>query len=319
MQRKESSQSPSIKRKIMMFVHKISHYTIIATVLLLHNTVVVLGNLGNKGLEKKSNHLYLRQVSNNDEEDITIHRMLQKGGTNNGGGGGGGGGGGKPTTTTTTSTLATTSTTVPATCGNEVVDTGKTCDTGCTSNVGWEACQGSCNTQDPASGASCFYYLGCNSDCQSCIEPSPQGVNVDLTITSVAWRKSCKPNDFVAGGSCGVEYVKENLGNDAVLGRIDCHTYYTRMYLVTSPTASTETGILVGSLANNGMAPKETTRITSSYASFPSDIATGFYYLRICIDDDPNNPGSPPGFVEETDETNNCLTDVDNRIRVTGV
>ena len=91
------------------------------------------------------------------------------------------------------------------------------------------------------------------------------------------------------------------------------------MYLVTSPTASTEAGILVGSLANNGMAPGETTRITSSSASFPSDIAAGFYYLRICIDDDPNNPGSQPGFVVETDETNNCLTDVDNRIRVNGV
>lgn len=294
---------------MMMFVHKISHYTIIiATVLLLHNTIVVLAHL-DKGLEKKSNnHIYLRQSNNNDEE-VTIHRMLQKGGGGNNNNGGGGGG--KPTTTTTTSTL-------PATCGNAIVDTGETCDTGCTSNTGWQACQGSCNAVDPASGATCFYYLGCNNDCQSCIEPSPQGVNVDLTITSVAWGKDCKPNKFVAGGSCGVEYVKENLGTDAVLGRIDCHTYYTRMYLVASTDSLSSTGILVGSLANNGMASGETTRITSSYASFPSDIPTGFYYLRVCIDDDPNNPGSPPGFVEETDEINNCLTDA-TRIRVAGV
>ena len=299
----------------MMFVHKISHYTVIATVLLLHNTIVVLGHL-DKGLEKKSNtpnNLYLRQSNNDDEEDITtIHRMLQKGGGNNNGDGGGGGG--KPTTTTTTTTTST----APATCGNAIVDTGETCDTGCTSNNGWQACQGSCNTVDPASGASCFYYLGCNTDCQSCIEPSPQGVNVDLTITSVAWGKDCKPNKFVAGGSCGVEYVKENLGSEAVLGRIDCRTYYTRMYLVASTDSLSSTGIVVGSISNNGMAAGETARVTSSQASFPSDIPTGFCYLRICIDDDPNNPGIPPGFVEETDETNNCLTDT-NRIRVSGV
>ncbi len=105
---------------------------------------------------------------------------------------------------------------------------GETCDAGCTSNVGWKACQGSCNTQvDPASGESCFYYLRCSNDCQSCVEPSPQGVDVDLTITSVGWGKNCKPNEFVAGGSCGVEYVKANLGSEAVLGRNDCHTYYT--------------------------------------------------------------------------------------------
>ena len=291
-----------------MFVHKISHYTVIATVvLLLHNTIVVLAHL-DKGLEKKSNnnHIYLRQSNNNDEEEgITIHRLLQKGGGNNNNGNGGGGGG-KPTTTTTTTT---TTSTLPATCGNAIVDTGETCDTGCT-NTSWQACQGSCNTQDPASGAPCFYYLGCNNDCQSCIEPSPQGVNVDLTITSVAWGKDCKPNQFVAGGSCGVEYVKENLGNEAVLGRTDCHTYYTRLYLVDEVSAPTLSGILVGSISNNGMEPGETALVTSSTTSFPSDIPTSFYYLRICIDDG--------DYVAETDETNNCLTDT-NRIRVAGV
>ena len=225
------------------------------------------------------------------------------------------------TPTTTTSAATTTTTTTSNQCGDGNVQTQETCDSGCGASDTTLSCAGSCTETDPASGASCFYYLGCSSDCAACVQPPNQGDDVDLTINTLEWKSFPKergqthPEDCstrsgaTSGQYCQINYQTQNLGTDDVWGRIECRTFYTRYFLI--PDDGGNDILLKGGLANNKYSGGEIKNLSNSQVRIvawdDSEIPAGSYHLRVCIDVHNEHEANQNGFIAETNEGNNCL------------